>query len=142
MKTGGRRLDIPTNESLKAKASQGVEVNEESSGFNQVILGANDNNGSKSGSPPVNIHGVATRTRRSKDKMNGFVHKHSGYRCSCCDLNAPKEKDGAYLNKASSGYEQGKANEVQQANVDPQSPGKGLKSSSPTLKRALWEIQR
>eukprot|EP01018_Ginkgo_biloba_P005486 Gb_21985 [translate_table: standard] len=100
---------------------------------------ANDNNGGKAGSPPANFHGVASRTRRAKDKMNGFVQKHSGYRCSCCDLNAPKEKDGTYLNKASSGYIQGESDEVEQANVDPHSPGKGLKSSSPTLKRAPWK---
>jgi len=68
-------------------------------------VGNNDSNGLQ----PVNTEGVAYRTRRAKDTVDGYGRKSPRYWCSCCDQDSPKEKKKKQTNKASKDSAQAQA---------------------------------
>jgi len=101
-------------------------------------VGNNDSNGLQ----PVNTEGVAYRTRRAKDTVDGYGRKSPRYWCSCCDQDSPKEKKKKQTNKASKDSAQAQAipavnEKADGENVFFQDPGRDL-NSSPSRKRATW----
>lgn len=102
-------------------------------------VGSNDD---KSGSQPANNQGVAFRTRRVKDSVDGSSRKSSRYWCSCCEQNGPKEKKKKQTNKASKDPAEAQAipmvdERTDGQNVAFQDPQRDL-TSSPSRKRATW----